>query len=190
MKDYPFSGDIHLLNKIYELIHTYKVKSVVETGTWMGRTTQLFSMMADTVYTIEINNDYFKQASFLNEYSNIYRYLGDSAVILPSILKTIKSPILFYLDAHWGDKWSLLGELKAIHECKLQKPIIVIHDCYNPYKLEYGYDEYNGQRLDYSYVKPYLNKIYKNPLVFWNTEANGEKRGVLFALEDKWLGLM
>ena len=42
MKDYPFSGDIHLLNKIYELITEFKVKSVLETGTWMGSHTRKY----------------------------------------------------------------------------------------------------------------------------------------------------
>lgn len=186
MKDYPFSGDIHLLNKIYNFIHNHKIKSVIETGTWMGRTTQLFSMMVDNVYTIEVNEEYYKQASFLNDYDNIRRYLGDSAEILWEILRyTAKDPILFYLDAHWGDSWPLLDELKTISQYTVEKPIIVIHDCYNPYRPEYGYDEYNGQRLDYEYVKPYLDKIYKNPIVFWNKEASGEKRGVLFALGAK-----
>ncbi len=185
MKDYPFSGDIHLLNKIYELITEFKVKSVIETGTWMGRTTQLFSMMVDEVYTIEINPEYYEQASFLKDYKNVYRHLGDSGEVLWHILRyyATTDPILFYLDAHWGENFPLLKELQTIAEYDVKSPIIVIHDCYNPFNPDFGYDVYNGQRIDYEYVEPYLCKIFKKPLIFYNKIASGEKRGVLFGRE-------
>ena len=48
---------------------------------------------------------------------------------------------------------------------------------------DFGYDVYNGQRIDYEYVEPYLCRIFKKPLIFYNKVASGEKRGVLFGRE-------
>ena len=183
MKDYPFSGDIYLLEKMFSLIKEYDIKTVIETGTWLGRTTQLLSVMVDKVYTIEINEDFYNQASYLSEYPNIERKLGSSPNILKEILNTgVNSPILFYLDAHWwGEPCPLLQELDSIIEAKVRNPIIVIHDCFNPNHPEFGYDVYDGQRLDYEFVKDELDKIYNGDYVtFYNENTTGEKRGVLF----------
>lgn len=186
MKDYPFAGDIHLLFKIHNLIYQYDIKSVVETGTWMGRTAQLLSMMVNNIYTIEINEEYYNQASYLDDYENIHRFLGDSSFVIGDILRYhAKDPILFFLDAHWGENWPLLDELKAISKYDLKNPIVVIHDCYNPYVPDMGYDSYGGQRLDYEYVEHYLGRIFRKPLHYYNKEATGEKRGVLFVMEEK-----
>jgi radical SAM protein with 4Fe4S-binding SPASM domain len=163
----------------------------------MGRTTQLFSMMVDNVYTIEVNEEYYKQASFLNDYDNIHRYLGDSVEILWEILRyTAKDPILFYLDAHWEDSWPLLGELKTIakyttngymlyekyYDLLLKYVDIIKFSIFGVtpktyqemHKLQYGRTLNNI--LNYlDYAKSHTNKPYTSGL-FIETDINRHER--------------
>lgn len=182
MKDYPFSGDVYLINTFFSLIKKYNINTVIETGTWKGRTTQLLSVMVKDVYTIEINKGFYNKAEYLKDYNNIHRYYGDSPEILLFILKKIKKNILFFLDAHWEEHNPLLDELQVISKSNLINPIIVIHDFYNPY-TDFGYDTYNGQIYNYEYISDYVNKIYKNPIIKYNKKATGEKRGVIILRE-------
>jgi hypothetical protein len=184
MKDYPFSGDIYLINPIFSLIKGYGINSVIETGTWKGRTAQLLSVMVENVYTIEINKGFYNEAEYLKEYNNIHRYYGSSPDVLTFLLKRVKEPVLFFLDAHWGGELPLLGELEAIAKSNLTNPIIIIHDFYNPY-VPFGYDIYDGQKVDYEYISELVSKIYKNPIIKYNKKATGEKRGIIILKEGE-----
>ena len=58
--------------------------------------------------------------------------------------------------------------------------MLVIHDFYVP-ETDLGYDTYRNQRYDYEYFKPYIDNLYgeKNYKYRYNTEAVGERRGVI-----------
>ena len=54
-----FSGDKYLKEEFKKLIKRFKIKNIIETGTFKGDTTKEFSKMVEKVYTIESNKKYF-----------------------------------------------------------------------------------------------------------------------------------
>jgi len=186
LHDWSFSGDIFLIKEIYFLIDKYNIKNVIETGTWKGTTTKLLSAMAEKVFTVEINEDYFKETKDLDNYENIIREFGNSPEILEKWFKedSVKQPSLFFLDAHWNEYNPLLDELKIIAKYNMNKSIIVIHDFYNPFHEEFGYDQYGDITYNIDYIKDSINKIYymNNWVHYYNSQATGDKRGVIFIL--------
>tara|TARA_Y100001938_G_scaffold148909_1_gene234041 strand:- start:1058 stop:1723 length:666 start_codon:yes stop_codon:yes gene_type:complete len=100
---------------IFELIgkFPYGFKDVVETGTFLGHSTRKFCKGMNWVHTIEVNEELYEFAKKgLEEKGcgNLSMYLGDSAKILPEIIKDYNDnhpdvKVVFYLDAHWsGDE--------------------------------------------------------------------------------------
>lgn len=111
----------------------------VETGTNYGNTIiNLYQYFKD-LYTIEIKKEIYEAA--INRISNlgiknVQFFIGDSAIILPDILKLINDPVIFFLDGHFshGDTGRgssdtpLLDELKMINEHHNKNSIIIIDD--------------------------------------------------------------
>ena len=139
-----FSGDKYLGEEFEKLVKRFKIKNIVETGTFKGDTTKEFSKMVGNVYTIESNKEFYAQArANLKDHKNIQMFFGSSPEVLRKILHKMKGNTLFFLDAHWGDYWPILDELKEISRIpSLSKSIIVIHDFYVPGK-DFGFDSYH-----------------------------------------------
>lgn len=80
------------------------IRVFVETGTFQGKTAQQESRYFRDVYTIELNEKlyYANLGKFKKETPNVKPYLGDSAEIMPDVLKDIKEPCVIFLDAHWS----------------------------------------------------------------------------------------
>ena len=111
---------------IETLEEKFKLEVFIETGTYKGDTALWASKLFKKVYTIELLDDYFETASEnLGKYSNIKLLFGDSRKILPSIIKNLKRPAVFWLDAHMcGD--SKFRD-KIIDECPLLEEIKIIN---------------------------------------------------------------
>lgn len=187
-----FEGDRILRDTVQGLIDTYKIETVVETGTFKGSTTVQFADMVKQVYTTEINPVYYKEAfqkfRDMGVADIIKNYQGSSVNILPMILPTIPQPqlLFFFLDAHWGENNPLLQELQIIADHKL-KPVIAIHDFKVPGHSELGYDTYGGQDYDWGWIKDKVENIYGKDgyTVNYNDKAEGMKRGVIFITPKK-----
>lgn len=115
------------------------IEVFVETGTNYGNT--IFSLFHHfrELHTIEIQESIYRKAAYTAESNNIQNiqfYLGDSATVLPEILKKIFDPVIFFLDGHFsqGDTGRgssdtpLLDELKNINDCHNKNSIIIIDD--------------------------------------------------------------
>ena len=203
-----FNGDKYLGEEFLKLIKKFKIKNIIETGTYRRDTTRAFSGMADKVYTIESNRSfYFGSKKILKNYSNVRTFFGSSPEVLKKILPNIKENTLFFLDAHWGHYWPILDELKEISKIdSLKNSVIVIHDFYVP-EVDFGYDSYyhsdskfelflkkfigffgrklnmnlvEKQKLDYDFIKEKLKKINPEFKHYYNSRAEGAKRGVIF----------
>ena len=79
----------------------------VETGTYIGKTAFEFAKFFKEVYTIELDEGLFRQASeFLEPIPNVFCYQGDSSHILKTELieklNQKNEKVFFYLDAHWS----------------------------------------------------------------------------------------
>jgi hypothetical protein len=113
--------------------------------------------------------------------------LGASETRLYDAIMLVKeeTPVMFFLDAHWGDNCPLLKELDIIAETRrFKNDVIAIHDFKVPNRPELGYDSYQGKDFELSYVADALDKIFgaNNWTHFYNpTESEGAKRGILFA---------
>ncbi len=114
----------------------YFLDVFVETGTYIGKTSEWASKHFDEVYTIEQFETYYRMAELkLINNKNIKMYLNDSRAVLPSILARIANKkALFYLDAHWskGAQYgrplvdsTALEEVLLINECDNDHVIIV-----------------------------------------------------------------
>jgi hypothetical protein len=76
---------------------------LVESGTSTGDTPYYLRDNFNKIYTIECVNDIYNEAmQRLSPYSNIHTFWGDSAEVLPQILKELDEPALFWLDGHWS----------------------------------------------------------------------------------------
>jgi hypothetical protein len=107
------------LNKINKTTDDFKV--FIETGTYLGETSQLASDIFNTVYTIEIYEELYNNAqnNFLN--TNVHPILGDSTNILPDLLPKINENIVFWLDGHNSGPGTGVGEVDfpVLQECEI-----------------------------------------------------------------------
>jgi hypothetical protein len=96
---------------------------LIETGTYLGVTTNRCAPFFKKVYTIELNQELAEKAkNFLSKRDNVDVVQGDALQILPTILQkeTVKNSLIF-LDGHFSGGITACGELPepAIEELKL-----------------------------------------------------------------------
>lgn len=126
--------------KIRELRHyarRYGIRQFVETGTFEGDTVAALRAEFDHVWTIELSPELHAVAvdRFASDPGVDVR-LGDSATQLPAILADLKTPTLFWLDAHFSEGNTALGdrespvevELRAILEHPVGGHVVLIDD--------------------------------------------------------------
>ncbi|NNJ54756.1 MAG: hypothetical protein HKP14_01415 [Bacteroidia bacterium] len=103
-------------------------KVFIETGTLHGRTLEVIAPLAEQAYSIELDKKYFDRALIkFEKVQNVTLLNGDSGVLIHEVLKKLKEPAFFWLDAHYsggstsqGNKDTPISEeLSAI----LQHPI-------------------------------------------------------------------
>lgn len=178
-----FEGDEFIAVEIQKLIEKFKVKTIIETGTYLGATTKRFSVMAEEVHTVELiqqNHDYAKDN--LMGFHNAFFYIGSSEDVLSRIVPPIKGrSLLFFLDAHFYDFCPLIEELKVIADNGI-KPVIVIHDWKVDNRPELGYDSYNGQDFTFDWIQQHVESIYgvNGYEYHFNGKSEGAQRGVIY----------
>ena len=155
--------DKFLNEEIDKLVKNHNIETIVETGIYKGWSTSIFAKKVKKVIGIDISDSLINEAKKYNaENKNVDFYLGSSPEVLNSVLKKNDNSILFFLDAHWGEYWPLLDELKVIKEKKIL-PVIVIHDFFVPDEkgnAKFGFDKYGDTVLNFEYVKSSMDKIY------------------------------
>lgn len=118
-------------------------ETIIETGTYKGHTTKKMARRFKQVHSIELGKDLYEQASKQFEKDkNIILHLGDSAKLLPKIVKQLKTKTVFFLDAHFslgetavGDENTpILAELDIIKKAHLSNSVIIIDDIRMFYK--------------------------------------------------------
>ncbi|MFB2983284.1 hypothetical protein [Microseira sp. BLCC-F43] len=176
-----FEGDSYIEEEIKKLVQKFEIKTIIETGTFLGGTTKKLAQIANQVYTIEVDSENIPEATeFLKDSTNVTVKEGSSSEILRDLLKRDHGNTLFYLDAHSHIDTPLLDELKAIAEAEI-KPVVVIHDWKIPDRPDLGYDSYNGQDYTFEWIKPSIEAIYGNDYAYYyNNQAEGAKRGVIY----------
>ena len=123
----------------------------IETGTYLGVTTSFLLSLGHQVYSIEPEENLFKQAKIkFSSVENIKILNGTSEKILPSLLPKLQGDINFWLDGHFSAGPTFQGsidcpieyELSAIQENlkKFSKVSIMIDDviCYLKQNKKYA----------------------------------------------------
>lgn len=180
-----FCDDTFLAAEFKKLVDQHGVKTIIETGTYLGDTTPALAKLVPTVHTIEVNADYFdRSAKRLSTIPNITRHFGSSPAKLAEIFKTAEQPMLLFLDAHWYSYCPLLDELAVVAEAKM-KPIIIIHDFKSPNNPNLGFDMFGDQEYNWDLISKHVHAIYgDNVTVSYNTEATGARRGAIFLIPN------
>lgn len=169
-----YEGDEYIHEEIKGFVKKYNIKTIIETGTYLGHTTRRLDELARVISFENSIENYSKAKKNYPELSilNLHSVVG---------IKThqfMKHNYLFFLDAHWNGT-PLLKELEAIKD-KGIKPVIVIHDFKVP-GTDFGFDTYDGQDYNYEWIKPSLEKIYGQDFeYYYNKKATGARRGVIY----------
>lgn len=138
----PFGFDVHTALLFEELVVAYRPTAIVETGCFLGDTTAyLAAAYSDTpIFTCDINAGAAKfTASRLRRNNHVTVKHCDSPHLVTEVSEQ-HSRVIFFLDAHWDERWPLADELSAIHS-----GIAVIHD-FDIGHPRFDYDEYKGIR--------------------------------------------
>ena len=155
-----FNEDINLQKIFKSLVENHNPELILETGTYMGDTTEYFCSFNIPVITTEINETFLnKSKEKLNLFTNIKLFLGDSEKALKENFHLIKDKkVLAFLDSHNLNDTVLERELVLLKQLDI-KPILMIHDFYVPGKNFY-FDTWDGHRYDYEFYKPYFDDLY------------------------------
>ena len=115
---------------------------LVETGTFRGDMVEAQKKNFKKIISMEIGDDLFKKARkrFKGD-KNVFIVHGDSGKLLPEILNDINEPAIFWLDGHYSNGITAMGntecpifeELDAIFNTSRFNHILLIDDarCFN-----------------------------------------------------------
>jgi hypothetical protein len=114
----------------------HHLRTFVETGTYLGDTTAAVADDFAECITIELSPALHAQAaSRFSEKSHVTCLLGDSASVLRAAIRQIKTPALFWLDAHNSGGTTadsgqdpIVEELKAIYQNDDVNHVVLIDD--------------------------------------------------------------
>lgn len=164
---------------VQEVLKKLEITTFVETGTFLGETTEEMARTGLDVFTVELDE---RRKHFLAEklqhYPLVHLTIGDSRDFLRALVSEPRCPlqtVLFYLDAHWNADLPLREEVEFIVKT-WRRSVIVIDDFQVPGDSGYGYDSYPGVgELTQDYLVPL-------PLThFWpklpSKQENGACRG-------------
>jgi hypothetical protein len=120
-----------------EIKAKYNLRFFVETGTYKAETALWASQHFDHVWTVEVDELLYLNATNRIRNPRITFIHGDSRDELPGILEDLSAPALVYLDAHWLDRGRhqrpddcpLIEELAAVHLCGVPHAVM-IHDAH------------------------------------------------------------
>ena len=113
------------------------LKNFVETGTFRGKMIESQRKTFKNLYSIELDVFlYNNPRKYFVPFSHVQLFQGDSATVLTAVLKSIKQPILFWLDGHYCGEGTgmsdvecpVLAELKTIFENFIVGSYILIDD--------------------------------------------------------------
>lgn len=184
----PFNKAPELSSFFAYLKSAYPIDTVIETGTWRGKTTAFFSFLFAQVHTIEISTEVYRNAKeILKPYSNITCHLGSSEKVLSQLLPSLRDrPLLFYLDAHWRQFWPLLQELNEISKTHRDNCIIVIDDFKVPGREDIPYDSYENKECSYEYIKNGLSEIFSEYTFHYLIPKSIHCRAKFVAIPKTW----
>ena len=164
--------DKKLVENTILLRDKFGVSTIIETGTYEGKSTQLLSTLFDRVYSCELYWDnYVQYYTELLKNDKVKLVRGNSTDVLPNMLDEIgNDKFILYLDAHEKNSAPLKDELRIVSEYGL-KPIIIIHDWNVTCNISI---EPHSYTIGLDYIKDEIELIYG-------------KGGYIFETENSWV---
>jgi len=165
----------HLVKReiVKEYGRKFNLDTLVETGTYTGEMILAAKNYFKDIFSIELSDELcFETKKKFRGFSNVHIVCGDSAKVLPDILKSIKRPCLFWLDAHYSGgitkkgsvETPIVEELKAIFNHYVEGSVILIDDarCFR------GENDYPTLKWMRDYVlsrRPFLDFTVENDII-------------------------
>jgi len=115
----------------------YKLRVLVETGTYLGDMVEAMKADFDQVYSIELSKEFYEKATKrFKGVKNLALIHGDSGIELGNVMKRINQPALFWLDGHYSGNQTAKGhkdtpiyeELEHIFKDQEHAHVILIDD--------------------------------------------------------------
>jgi predicted O-methyltransferase YrrM len=160
----PFNGQSARQALFREMVAWLRPYAIVETGTYLGTTTEFIAQTGLPVYTIEVDRrNYGFARARLRQKRNVMLCRGDSRGALRALfdgpLGSANNEVLFvYLDAHWSVDLPLAEELEIIFG-RRPTAVVMVDDFQVPFDAGYAYDDYGpGKALIASHILPAVSK--------------------------------
>jgi hypothetical protein len=128
----------HLVKQrtVREYGERFDLRILIETGTYYGEMVYAMKKHFDRIYSIEHDPSLARRAiRKFERFPNIQVVEGDSQQVLPELLKSLKQPALFWLDAGYygwagveNDKRRLSAEFEAILRHPVKGHVILMDD--------------------------------------------------------------
>ena len=176
----PFNGQAGRTRAIDLLLSEFAPDSVIETGTFLGFTTQWLAARGLDTYTVEVSPRFRAAGRFgLRNLDNVTMIWGDSAAAVRHLAQggRLSKPFA-YLDAHWEKDLPLSDEL----ECLLstwEDVLVAIDDFHVPGEPGYGYDVYDGIPLSLEHLPLPETAMVAYPAIP-ALEETGSRRGAVY----------
>jgi hypothetical protein len=161
----PFNGQQARVALFESILAKSSPAIIVETGTYLGSTTEYLAATKLPVYSVESDRCAYGFAKArLWRRHNVHLKRGDSRAALQEWLdgplhNHSSGPALFYLDAHWSSDLPLGEELAVIFD-RCGDAIVMIDDFRVPFDSGSGYDDYgDGKVLVPAYIEPAVHSF-------------------------------
>ena len=156
----PFNGQAGRRAIFDAIVSTVAPALILETGTYLGTTTEVLAETGIPVISVEANARNFGFAYSACAASATLSYGLAIAVWKHVMLSTFiggalsSRPLFAYLDAHWNKDLPLAEELDIVF-AHSPNAVAMVDDFRVPDDPGYGYDDYGpGLALDQSYIAP------------------------------------
>ena len=181
----PFNGQANRVRIFRAIIETISPAAIIETGTYLGTTTEFMASFGTRLYSIEGHPRNFGFAlARLWRKPNVRLYQGDSRAELTRLFagplqKLSGEPLFVYLDAHWKEDLPLAAEIEIIFS-NSSHAVVMIDDFEVPDDPGYGFDDYGpGKALNADYIAR-LSELYQLAIFYPSTSSKdetGSRRG-------------
>lgn len=160
----PLNGQSMRCLLVAEVIQKVSPSCIVETGTYLGTTTEWLSAFQLPIWSSEHSERSFGYASQrLLAVPNVRVVNADSRQFLRDLLgrelrDQQSDAFLFYLDAHWEHDLPLAEEMDIVFSA-CRRAVVIVDDFQVPDDSGYSYDDYGvGKALTHEYVADCVRK--------------------------------
>jgi hypothetical protein len=192
----PFNGQAGRRQIFEALLTAIRPQLILETGTCLGSTTELFAQTGLPVVTIEnYPRNYGFAHARLRRLRNVQLRFGDSRVEIRRVLDQHRialqtRPLFAYLDAHWEVDLPLAEEIDIIFS-RSPYAVVMIDDFEVPNDPGFSYDDFGpGKALNAKYIAP-LAKEHDLSILYPSVSSQqetGRRRGCVVLCKAAMLG--